>query len=136
MKRLSLAFVLLALALSATAGAKDPDPKSKPLSEPVISPGEVNPTPEMWFYQQYQLQHKDPHALVQHQAELRAAERAHRIASMQWYGMSNSRPRASNDPFNNDYGPSWTSGNRFTPNRWDANIHSTVVIFPRESIYR
>jgi len=137
MKRLSLSLVLLALALTASAGAKDPDPKSKPTNQTAISsPGEVSPTPEMWFYQQYLQQHKDPQVLVQQRAEARAAERIHRITSLQWYGMSNSRPRASNDPYNNDYGPTWVSGNELSPNRWSANIHTAVVIFPHESTVR
>jgi hypothetical protein len=44
---------------------------------------------------------------VVQKAELLAKQRQDRMASMAWYGMSNSRPMASPTPFTGNYSPSW-----------------------------
>ena len=45
---------------------------------------------------------------IQHQnAQTRAQQRQLRMASMAWYGMSNSRPTASATPFASVYSPVW-----------------------------
>ena len=59
----------------------------------------------MWFYQQAMRQYQDPKLAVRQAAELRGQQRQQRLAAMQWYGLSNSRPRASSDPFHGDYRP-------------------------------
>ena len=80
-----------------------------------ISVGEVTPTPEMWFYQQYVRQYQDPKLAVRSKAEERAAQRRGRIASRQWFGFSNARPKAGIDPIHSDYSPAWTSRRTDTP---------------------
>jgi hypothetical protein len=40
-------------------------------------------------------------------AQVRAQQRQDRLASLAWYGMSNSRPTASPTPFTGNYSPSW-----------------------------
>jgi hypothetical protein len=82
-----------------------------------LSPGEVQATPEMWFYEQSLRQYKDSNMAVRRAAEYRAAQRERRIESRRWYGLSNSRPTASPDPLNGDYSPGWSS-NTYYPSRW------------------
>jgi hypothetical protein len=49
----------------------------------------------------------DTRAIVQQKAQVRAQQRMDRLASMNWYGMSNSRPQASPTPFFTRYSPTW-----------------------------
>ncbi len=49
----------------------------------------------------------DTLAIVQQKAQVRAQQRMDRMASMAWYGMSNSRPQGSTTPFMGRYGPVW-----------------------------
>ena len=58
-------------------------------SAPVISPGEVTATPEMWFYEQAIRRYDDPKNAVRAAAEFKANQRRARIAAMDWYGYSN-----------------------------------------------
>ncbi len=46
-------------------------------------------------------------AIIQEKAQARAYQRQARLASMSWYGMSNSRPQASSTPFTSRYSPVW-----------------------------
>ena len=132
MKRNSLAVSILALCFAAApAGAEDADIKAKPAAEPAVSVTATPGTPEMWFYQQYQQEYKDPQVMIRKAAEAKVAERQRRIASLQWFGMSNSRPRAWSDPYNGDYGPTWVSGG-FFPQQW-ARPSTTLVVVPREN---
>ena len=89
-------------------------------SSALVSPGELKATPEMWFYDQAMRQYKDPEMAVRAKANLRAQARQRRLESMKWFGFSNSRPRASSDPFNNDYSPGWVSNPGFYPSRWNG----------------
>ena len=100
-------------------------------SESRIAVGELQPTPEMWFYEQYQQQYDDPAAAVRRRAELRAAQRQGRLAAMRWFGQSNSRPQASSDPFHGDYSSRWTSNNGHYTGRWMGT--SLVVVRAEES---
>ncbi len=86
----------------------------------IASPGELKPTAEMWFYEQALHQYQDPKLAVRQAAEFRGQQRQQRLAAMQWYGLSNTRPRASSDPFHGDYAPGWASNNLYYPNRWTA----------------
>jgi len=86
----------------------------------LIFQGEVMPTPEMWFYQQYQRDHQDPKLAVRRKAEFRSEQRQRRLAAMRWFGQSNSRPLAGPDPFYGDYSPGWRSNNTTFPFRWSA----------------
>ncbi|MFW5693174.1 MAG: hypothetical protein ACOCWL_03065 [Thermoguttaceae bacterium] len=97
-------------------------------SETRIAVGELQPTPEMWFYEQYQQQYHDPAVAVRQKAEQRAAQRQNRLAAMRWFGLSNSRPQAGSDPFHGDYSPKWTSNNLHYPGRWTGRGAPLVVI--------
>lgn len=83
-----------------------------------ISASQVRATPAMWFYDQAMRQYKDPKMAVRAAAEFRASQRMRRLASMRWFGMSNSRPRASSDPFHGDYSPGWCANPGYYPSRW------------------
>jgi hypothetical protein len=49
----------------------------------------------------------DPRSIVIQRAQARAAQREARLASLSWYGMSNSRPQAASTPFTSRYSPVW-----------------------------
>lgn len=117
MKRLAiLPALLLVFTASVTRAEK---PISTNLSgTAIVTSGEVKPTSEMWFYDQAMRQYKDPQTAVRAKADFRAQSRERRIESMKWFGMSNSRPRASSDPFHNDYSPGWVSCPGYFPSRW------------------
>jgi hypothetical protein len=119
MKRLAIVPFLLFL-LSA-----EPVHAEKPItsglgSNALISPGDLKATPEMWFYDQAMREYKDPQMAVRAKADLRAQSRQHRLESMKWFGLSNSRPRACSDPYHNDYSPGWVSNPGFYPARWNG----------------
>ena len=63
---------------------------------------------QSWYYDrpsgEYQF---TPRQIVQAKAMVRGAQRQSRLASMKWYGMSNSRPVASATPFMSMYSPAW-----------------------------
>lgn len=82
------------------------------------SVGHVEPTAEMWFYEQYRQQYDDPRTIVRNKAEFKAEQRQRRLAARRWFGFSNIRPQANSDPFNGDYSPRWTSNNAYYPSRW------------------
>jgi hypothetical protein len=96
-----------------------------------LAPASV--TPDMWYYSQEKQRHDDPKQAVRRKAEFATQQRQMRIASMKWYGMSNSRPTASTTPFMDEYSPSWI-GNGYHPYHWvwtddsAAHIHVTPVI--------
>jgi hypothetical protein len=46
-------------------------------------------------------------AIIHEKAQAYAAQRQARLASLSWYGMSNSRPQASATPFTSRYSPTW-----------------------------
>jgi hypothetical protein len=118
MKRLLIAFALPLLLTAGVAGAE------RPVAglgvDTVVSPGELKATPEMWFYDQAMRQYKDPKMAVRAKAEFQAQQRMRRLESMKWFGLSNSRPRASSDPYHGDYSPGWTSNAGYYPWRWSG----------------
>lgn len=83
-------------------------------------------TPEMWIYEQERIRYEDPKTAIRRRAELRGERRADRIATMKWYGMSNSRPRAFCTPSMSSYSPYWGS-NTYDPSRWRPYASPTVV---------
>jgi hypothetical protein len=95
-------------------------------SAPVISPGEVTATPEMWFYEQAIRRYDDPKNAVRAAAEFKANQRRARIAAMDWYGYSNSRPASGIDPFAGPLSPTWI-GNGYYPNTWVNPARPTAV---------
>ena len=118
MKRLVIASALVLILSSLPVRAERPAPAGTGLV--TVSPGELKATPEMWFYDQAVRQHQDPKATVRANAEFRNDQRMRRIESMKWFGLSNSRPRASADPVHYDYSPGWASNNGYYPSRWNA----------------
>jgi len=99
----------------------------------VTGPGPLHATPEMWFYEQERTRYEDPKAAVRRRAEYRAAQRDARLASLRWYGMSNSRPAATTTPFITTYSPTY-SGSTYDPFVWRP-FGPTTVIVPAKSLY-
>jgi len=129
LKRLSIAGSILLALVTVPALAQKPAGKSKELRN-FISPGEVTPTPEMWFYEQHLRQYQDPAVAVREKAEFRAVQRQRRLASQKWFGLSNLRPKASVDPVDSDFAPGWASNNGYYPYRWTAYGRPWVVVRP------
>ena len=110
----------ISLVLTALPAAGQDRPDARVALKLGISPGEVSPTPEMWVYEQYRNDYRDPKFAVRKRAEFRATQRQNRIAAMKWFGLSNSRPHASPDPWNGDYSPGWSSNNSAYPFQWSG----------------
>ncbi len=55
-------------------------------------------TQEMLFYERERERYEDPKAAIRRRAELKAQQRAARLASQKWFGVSNSRPIVSCTP--------------------------------------
>jgi hypothetical protein len=125
---------LTLLAASAVQAQQALEPIRRPAASerstipaPTLSPGEIQATPEMWFYEQERLFYADPKNAVRANAEYRAYQRARRLAALRWYGFSNSRPIASPDPFHGTYSPRWV-GNGYIPSHWIGGGGSTVIV--------
>jgi hypothetical protein len=111
--------------------ARAPRPEAGNVSDGTISMTQM--TPEMWFYQQEMKRYDDPRAAVRRKAEYRAAQRQRRIAAMEWYGYSNSRPQANPTPFaGGAYAPGWVSNNYRHPLEWSGG--SRTVVYGATSI--
>jgi hypothetical protein len=119
MKRLTIALTLSLLLMAVAAQAERPVVAGLGFDS-AASPGELKPTPEMWFYEQAMRQHMDPKMAVRAQAEVRAEQRQRRLESMRWFGFSNTRPQASSDPFHGDYSPKWVANPGYYPARWNG----------------
>ena len=119
MKRLAISSTLLLL-LAATPVRGEKPVAAGLGSGMIISSGELKATPDMWFYEQALRQYQDPKMAVRAKAEFQSRQRMHRIAAMKWFGFSNSRPRASSDPFHNDYSPGWVANPGYYPSRWNG----------------
>lgn len=117
MKRSVISAALLLLLSAAPVRAEKPIATGVGLGS-VVSPGELKATPDMWFYDQAMRQYKDPQMAVRAKADFRAEQRQRRLESMKWFGLSNSRPRASSDPFHGDYSPGWVGPCGYYPSRW------------------
>jgi hypothetical protein len=94
-----------------------------------LSLGALQPTTEMWFYEQMRQDYNNPALQVRRNSERAAAERKARLASMEWYGMSNSRPMAYTTPHMYHYSPTWTGGRREWS--WTGPSTSPIVIDAR-----
>jgi hypothetical protein len=127
MKWLPITLWIVLLLAAAPAFAKKPAAVA-PVFGGTISPGELTPTPEMWFYEQYMRQYMDPQMAVRQRAEFRADQRNYRIAARRWFGFSNLRPTASTDPYNSDYSPHWVGNNRVYPDRWSGGNPVVVAV--------
>jgi len=125
MRWLLAEFALVCLLNVTPASAESPSSTQVKFSG-TISPGELTPTPEMWFYEQYLRQRQDPEFAVRQKAEFRADQRQNRMAARQWFGFSNLRPTSGTDVIYGDSGPRWTSNNGVYPNRWSGS--SPVIV--------
>jgi hypothetical protein len=110
----------------ATNNAKGEATKAEPQLE--ISPGELSPTPEMWFYEQENRRHDDPKHAVRRNAEQENAQRQARLASRQWFGYSNLRPSVDPLPTLGDYSPMWKS-NTYFPYQWSTVSDVPIVVW-------
>lgn len=126
--RILVAVCLIVATSLASAQAQERGKNPSPLDRE-ISLGELQPTPEMWFYQQEIKRHDDPKLAVRRKAEYRAAQRAMRIESQKWYGYSAARPLASVTPFNSVYSAGWIGnvGDNFSWTPWGT----TYIVLPR-----
>ncbi len=136
MKRIFLALSIQAMLVAAAQAQR---PVDRPITDQpiqvqsglqnrVVSSGELTPTPEMWFYEQERKRWDDPQSLVHAAAEQKANQRRERMASMNWYGLSNLRPQASPDPVHGNYSPRWSS-NGYMPSQWiGARGENTVIL--------
>lgn len=128
MKWLPIFCSLIALLAVAPVRAEKPI-SAAPAFSGTISPGELTPTPEMWFYEQEMRQYMDPQMMVRRRAETQAAQRENRMAARRWFGYSNARPRASSDPFDSEYAtsPRWVSNDPSNPNGWRGQSGAVVL---------
>ena len=97
MKWLVIGFSLAVVFVAVPALAEKPETGGIDLKS-TISPGELTPTPEMWFYEEDFRRYTDPKLAVRKKAEFRTATRQQRMAALKWFGMSNQRPKAGVDP--------------------------------------
>lgn len=68
--------------------------------------------------------------IIQRKAQTRAAQRDARLASLNWYGMSNARPTAAPTPFTSLYSPVWQQpGGR--PFAWNTSTWPGSVVYVR-----
>jgi hypothetical protein len=65
------------------------------------------PQEQSWNREQTTSARLDAKAYIQQRAQARAQQRQDRIAAMNWYGMSNSRPNAATTPFTSRYSSVW-----------------------------
>jgi hypothetical protein len=119
MNRIAIYSALVCLLLASPLRAEKPVTTSQGL-DAVVSPGDLKATPDMWFYDQAMRRYKDPKMAVRANAEAHAQMRLQRLESMKWFGFSNTRPRASSDPYHNDYSPGWVASPGYYPSRWNG----------------
>ena len=130
MVRISIAVSILVV-FSAVPAMGDNESTTGPFGlKTSMSPGQLTPTPEMWFYEQYHEQYDDPRSGVRQKAEFRAVQRQRRLAAMKWFGFSNTRPHCAIDPADANWSPSWSSNNSFYPWQWNGIGRPWVVVRP------
>jgi len=89
----------------------------------------ANAKRDAWYYDSGEMK-VDPLQAHMQKAAQRGAQRAARIASMNWYGMSNARPTASATPFTGMYSPAWqTPGGR--PFAWRPHTYTSTIYLVR-----
>lgn len=91
-----------------------------------LSLGALQPTPEMWFYEQMRQDYNNPQLQVRRNSEQAAADRKARLAASAWFGVDNSRPMAYTTPHMYHYSPTWT-GNSRRPWFWSGSTTSVNV---------
>ncbi|MBN1588688.1 MAG: hypothetical protein JW888_04160 [Pirellulales bacterium] len=133
MKRLWIAPALVLLMVLPATAQQGSSTDSKVVPSITVSPGQITPTPEMWFYEKRLQEYMDPKLAIRRVAEQRSAERRNRMAARKWFGYSNLRPVAGTDPYNGDYSPGWAGNNSLYPYRWSGYGPSWVVWRPTET---
>lgn len=121
--------VSIMMCLVSAAAAQVPEEPSGDSARMEFSPGEVKPTPEMWFYLQELRRYENPRLAVRKKAEFKTAQRMRRLAAQKWYGMSAARPMASPTPFTGTYSPYWAA-NSANPFAWRARGRTVVIAQP------
>jgi hypothetical protein len=132
---ITLVGLLLALPCAAQDGPLDLRRDAGPRNLAATgASGSFTPTPEMWLYLQERGRYEDPKLAIRRRAELRATQRRERIASMEWFGLSNSRPSVSSSPMYGGYSPYWGS-NSYDIFRWRAVPAPLMVQRPAGAMY-
>ena len=125
---------LLLLALLAGNIASAQQPVRPKREETQIAPPGVSP--DMWAYIQDMRRQDDPKLNPQRAAQLKTQQRQARLASQQWYGVSNSRPTANPIPFMYQYSPSWVNNN-VSPFLWSPGFNAASSVYvERNNYYR
>ena len=93
----------------------------------ILLPSEVTATPQMWFYEQSMARYNDPKTAIRAAAEFKSNQRRMRMAAMDWYGYSNSRPAMGIDPVDGPTQAQWI-GNGYDPTSWVAPRTAVWVI--------
>jgi hypothetical protein len=122
---IALAGALLAVGLSGpTACAQLP-------KEDARTPAEIRDGEQRQEYGPSYAPRPEPLDIIHQKAQARSYQRMARMASMQWHGMSNSRPTASPMPFTTVYSPGWQMpGGR--PYAWyQRGWGSSTIVVPR-----
>jgi hypothetical protein len=99
------------------ATLQTPLPTTPHFTSPSLSVPAV--TPELWVYSQEQRRHDDPAQAVRRKAEFQAAQRMSRLASLKWYGYSNSRPEVNFISNPGTYSTGWFA-NGWNRYQWGA----------------
>jgi hypothetical protein len=141
MKKIVFAILGVSLLLVSSAWAQTPvykPAKSVDHSEQTIqlSGSVVEPTSEMWFYQQERKDRLDTKLAIRRREMLKGIQRRQRIAAMRWFGFSNQRPTVSPDPINGYYSPFWAGNNPLSPYMWSGCGYTTVVVRPNATTSR
>jgi hypothetical protein len=107
-RTLTFSFCAIAIGISLTSGAGSCSAAGD-LTDTTVPmdpmPGSENEKEQSWYREQPSK--SDALAIVQQKAQIRAQQRMDRLASMQWYGMSGSRPQSIATPFSSRYGSLW-----------------------------
>lgn len=130
MSRYFFGVAILAALAASRAQAEPPKvmPTSATSSAVDLSTGQVTATPDMWFYEQELRRYDDPRNAIRAQAAMKTAQRNARLAAMQWYGLSNSRPLSGCDPLHGVYSPRWVS-NGYMPSEWVGAAGATTIYY-------
>jgi hypothetical protein len=107
MKALQFVRMLLLVGLVLT-GTRHLAAQEFDLPQPASSqPAAEDSTPAPYVQPAAPAYEPTPRTLHQQNAIARGQQRQARLASLAWYGMSNSRPTASPTPFSTMYSPAW-----------------------------
>jgi hypothetical protein len=140
MKRMLFNLAALAV-LGGVASAQNPVLRRGPEKEPdpaaQIAWSRTPPTEAMWMYEQQKRDYLDTRLAIRRRAEYTAWQRRSRLASLAWYGYSNSRPSWSPTPFmSGTFSPSWTGNDYLDRYRWYTAPPPVVVRSESDSLHK